>query len=152
MRCVLLVSPHGRGITALLIGPSGTGKTLATEILANHLRLASSHIDVAGVISRYIGETEKNLGQVFAEAEGGGTVLFFDEADGVFGKRSEVKAGQDRYANIEVNYLRQGLEDYAGTAILTRVARWSYDWVARYGNAGERKTRGSRVTDLLSTA
>jgi SpoVK/Ycf46/Vps4 family AAA+-type ATPase len=130
MRCVLLVSPRGQCVTALLVGPSGAGRTVATEIVATHLRLASYHIDLAAVISHYIGETEENLERVFADAEGGGTVLFFDEDDLLFGKRTEVKDSTDAYSNIEMNYLTQNLEDCAGLAILTRVARWSYNWVA----------------------
>jgi SpoVK/Ycf46/Vps4 family AAA+-type ATPase len=109
---------RGRGITALFAGPSGTGKTMAAEILANELRLDLYRIDLAGVVSKYIGETEKNLRQVFDAAERSGAILFFDEADALFGKRTEVRDSHDRYANIEVNYLLQRMEDYAGLAIL----------------------------------
>ena len=109
---------RGRGISALFSGPSGTGKTMAAEVLANHLELDLYRIDLAGVVSKYIGETEKNLRKVFDAAEQSGAILFFDEADALFGKRSEVKDSHDRYANIEVNYLLQLMEDYRGLAIL----------------------------------
>lgn len=109
---------RGRGISALFAGPSGTGKTMAAEILASHLSLDLFRIDLSGVVSKYIGETEKNLRRVFDAAEQGGAILFFDEADALFGKRSEVKDSHDRYANIEINYLLQRMEDYRGLAIL----------------------------------
>ena len=109
---------RGRGISVLFAGASGTGKTMAAEVLALHLRLDLYRIDLAGVVSKYIGETEKNLRCVFDAAERGGAILFFDEADALFGKRSEVKDSHDRYANIEVNYLLQRMEDYRGLAIL----------------------------------
>jgi hypothetical protein len=109
---------RGRGISALFAGPSGTGKTMAAEILANHLDLDLFRIDLAGVVSKYIGETEKNLKKVFDAAEQSGSILFFDEADALFGKRTEVKDSHDRYANIEVNYLLQRMEDFRGLAIL----------------------------------
>ncbi len=119
--------PRGRGIGALFSGPSGTGKTMAAEILANHLRLDLYRIDLAGVVSKYIGETEKNLRNVFDAAERSGAILFFDEADALFGKRSEVKDSHDRYANIEVNYLLQRMEDYRGLAILCTNRRSALD-------------------------
>ncbi len=109
---------RGRGIAALFAGPSGTGKTMAAEVLANHLDLDLYRIDLASVISKYIGETEKNLRRVFDAAEESGAILFFDEADALFGKRSEVRDSHDRYANIEINYLLQRMEDYRGLAIL----------------------------------
>lgn len=109
---------RGRGIAALFAGPSGTGKTMAAEVLARHLELDLYRIDLAGVISKYIGETEKNLKRVFDAAEESGAILFFDEADALFGKRSEVRDSHDRYANIEINYLLQRMEDYRGLAIL----------------------------------
>jgi SpoVK/Ycf46/Vps4 family AAA+-type ATPase len=110
---------RGRGISALFAGPSGTGKTMAAEVLAGHLRLDLYRIDLSGVVSKYIGETEKNLRRVFDAAERSGAILFFDEADALFGKRSEVRDSHDRYANIEINYLLQRMEDYRGLAILT---------------------------------
>jgi hypothetical protein len=109
---------RGRGVSALLFGPSGTGKTMAAEILANELQLDLFRIDLSGVVSKYIGETEKNLRRVFEAAEESGAILFFDEADALFGKRSEVRDSHDRYANIEVNYLLQRMETYRGLAIL----------------------------------
>jgi hypothetical protein len=109
---------RGRGIAALFAGPSGTGKTLAAEILANELRLDIVRIDLAAVVSKYIGETEKNLRRVFDAAERSGVVLLFDEADALFGNRTEVRDSHDRYANIEVNYLLQRMEDHTGLAIL----------------------------------
>ncbi|MGH7429891.1 MAG: ATP-binding protein, partial [Candidatus Methylomirabilaceae bacterium] len=109
---------RGRGISALFSGPSGTGKTMAAEILAHDLKLDLYRIDLAGVVSKYIGETEKNLRKVFDAAEQSGAILFFDEADALFGKRSEVKDSHDRYANIEISYLLQRMEDYRGLAIL----------------------------------
>jgi SpoVK/Ycf46/Vps4 family AAA+-type ATPase len=110
---------RGLGITALFSGPSGTGKTTAAEIMSNTLRLDLYRIDLSSVVSKYIGETEKNLRRIFDAAEDGGVVLLFDEADALFGKRSEVKDSHDRYANIEVGYLLQRMEAYRGLAILT---------------------------------
>jgi SpoVK/Ycf46/Vps4 family AAA+-type ATPase len=110
---------RGLGISALFAGPSGTGKTMAAEVLARDLRLDLYRIDLSQVVSKYIGETEKNLRRVFDAAEDGGAVLLFDEADALFGRRSEVKDSHDRYANIEVSYLLQRMEAYRGLAILT---------------------------------
>ena len=110
---------RGLGISALFAGPSGTGKTMAAEVLANELSLDLYRIDLSQIISKYIGETEKNLQRVFEAAEEGAAVLLFDEADALFGKRSEVKDSHDRYANIEVSYLLQRMESYRGLAILT---------------------------------
>jgi hypothetical protein len=110
---------RGRGVSALFSGPSGTGKTLAAEVLAGALRLDLYRIDLAITVSKYIGETEKNLRRVFDAAEEGGAILLFDEADALFGKRSEVKDSHDRHANIEVSYLLQRMESYRGLAILT---------------------------------
>jgi len=110
---------RGLGISALFAGPSGTGKTMSGEVLANELRLDLYRIDLSQVVSKYIGETEKNLGRVFDAAENGGAILLFDEADALFGKRSEVKDSHDRYANIEVSYLLQRMETYRGLAVLT---------------------------------
>jgi hypothetical protein len=109
---------RGLGVTTLFAGESGVGKTMAAEVLANHLRLNLYRIDLSAVVSKYIGETEKNLKRLFDAAEDGGAILFFDEADALFGKRSEVKDSHDRYANIEVNYLLQRMEAYQGLAIL----------------------------------
>ena len=112
-------SRRGLGISALFAGASGTGKTMAAEVLGSELRLDVYRIDLSSVVSKYIGETEKNLRRVFDAAEGGGAILLFDEADALFGKRSEVKDSHDRHANIEVSYLLQRMESYRGLAILT---------------------------------
>jgi hypothetical protein len=118
---------RGRGLSALFSGASGTGKTMAAEILSNHLGLDLYRIDLAGVVSKYIGETEKNLRGLFDAAERSGAILFFDEADALFGKRTEVRDSHDRYANIEVNYLLQRMEEYAGLAILATNRRSALD-------------------------
>src|SRR4029077_2109583 len=101
--------------------------TMAAEVLANRLRLDLYRIDLSQVVSKYIGETEKNLRRVFDGAEEGGAVLLFDEADALFGKRSEVKDSHDRYANIEVSYLLQRMESYRGLAILTTNMKQALD-------------------------
>jgi hypothetical protein len=118
---------RGFGITALFAGESGTGKTMAAEVLANDLRLDLYRIDLSAVVSKYIGETEKNLRRLFDAAELGGAILLFDEADALFGKRSEVKDSHDRYANIEVNYLLQRMEAFNGLAILATNMRSALD-------------------------
>jgi SpoVK/Ycf46/Vps4 family AAA+-type ATPase len=110
---------RGLGVTALFAGGSGTGKTLAAEVMAKELGLDLFVIDLSQVVSKYIGETEKNLRKVFDAAERGGALLLFDEADALFGKRSEVKDSHDRYANLEVSYLLMRMEAYRGLAILT---------------------------------
>ncbi|MBT9525346.1 MAG: ATP-binding protein [Rhizobacter sp.] len=110
---------RGLGIAALFAGESGTGKTLAAEVIAHEAGLDLYRIDLACVVSKYIGETEKNLARLFDAAEHSGAVLLFDEADALFGKRSEVKDSHDRYANIEVAYLLQRIESYRGLVILT---------------------------------
>jgi hypothetical protein len=110
---------RGLGITALFAGESGTGKTTAAEVVAQELGLDLFRIDLSGVVSKYIGETEKNLRRVFDTAEEGGAVLLFDEADALFGRRGEVKDSHDRHANVEVAYLLQRMEAYPGLAVLT---------------------------------
>ncbi|SOD63443.1 ATPase family associated with various cellular activities (AAA) [Streptomyces zhaozhouensis] len=110
---------RGLGVTALFAGGSGTGKTLAAETLAGELGLDLFVIDLSQVVSKYIGETEKNLRRVFDAAERGGALLLFDEADALFGKRSEVRDSHDRYANLEVSYLLMRMEAYRGLAVLT---------------------------------
>jgi hypothetical protein len=120
-------STRGLGISALFAGPSGTGKTMAAEVLARELRLDLYRIDLSSVVSKYIGETERNLRRVFDAAEEGGAILLFDEADALFGKRTEVKDSHDRYANIEVSYLLQRMECYRGLAILTTNFRSAID-------------------------
>jgi hypothetical protein len=118
---------RGLGISALFAGESGTGKTMAAEVIANELKLLLYRIDLSAVVSKYIGETEKNLRRLFDAAEDGGAILFFDEADALFGKRSEVKDSHDRYANIEINYLLQRMEAYRGLAILATNMKASLD-------------------------
>ncbi|MFG3290587.1 AAA family ATPase [Streptomyces sp. NPDC048179] len=110
---------RGLGVTAMFAGGSGTGKTLAAEVMARELGLDLFVIDLSQVVSKYIGETEKNLRRVFDAAERGGALLLFDEADALFGKRSEVKDSHDRYANLEVSYLLMRMEAYRGLAVLT---------------------------------
>ena len=109
---------RGKGLNVLFTGPSGTGKTMAAEVLAGELELDLFQIDLSSVVSKYIGETEKNLNAIFGEAEQSQALLFFDEADALFGKRTEVKDAHDRYANIEVNYLLQRVEQYQGVVVL----------------------------------
>ncbi|NJK75297.1 MAG: AAA family ATPase [Microcoleus sp. SU_5_6] len=118
---------RGLGISALFAGTSGTGKTMSAEVLAGELQLDLYRIDLSSVVSKYIGETEKNLRRVFDAAEGGATILLFDEADAIFGKRSDVKDSHDRYANMEVSYLLQRMESYQGLAILTTNLKDSLD-------------------------
>ena len=118
---------RGLGINALFAGESGTGKTMAAEVIANALELDLYRIDLSAVINKYIGETEKNLRKLFDAAEDSGAILFFDEADSLFGKRSEVKDSHDRYANIEINYLLQRMESYSGLAILATNMKGALD-------------------------
>jgi hypothetical protein len=120
-------SGRGLGIGVLFAGPSGTGKTMAAEVLANELALDLHRIDLSQVVSKYIGDTEKNLRRVFDAAEQGATVLLFDEADALFGKRTEIKDSHDRYANVEVSYLLQRMEAHRGLAILTTNMRAALD-------------------------
>ena len=120
-------SNRGLGISALFAGASGTGKTMAAEVLARSLRLDLYRIDLSAVISKYIGETEKNLRRVFDAAELGGVILLFDEADALFGKRTDVKDSHDRHANVEVSYLLQRMESYRGLSVLTTNLKSSLD-------------------------
>jgi hypothetical protein len=117
----------GKGLNALFAGPPGTGKTMAAEVIANDLQLDIYKIDLSQVVSKYIGETEKNLDRIFTAARVANAILFFDEADALFGKRSEVKDAHDRYANIEVGYLLQKMEEYEGIAILATNLRQNMD-------------------------
>ena len=112
-------SQLGRGLAALFAGPSGTGKTLAAEVIASELALDLFKIDLSGIVSKYVGETEKNLERIFSQARHANAILLFDEADALFGKRSETKDAHDRYANIEISYLLQKVEEYDGVVILT---------------------------------
>src|SRR5262249_14202482 len=108
----------GHGLAALFSGPPGTGKTMAAQVLARELDLGLYRVDLSQVLSKYIGETEKSLARLFDEAHASGAVLFFDEADALFGKRSDVRGGHGRYANVEVGYLLQRIESYDGVAVL----------------------------------
>ena len=117
----------GRGLSALFTGPPGTGKTMGAQVIAAELGLELYRIDLSQVVSKYIGETEKNLGQVFDDAEATHAILFFDEADALFGKRSEVKDAHDRYANVEVGYLLQRMEELDGIAILATNLKQNLD-------------------------
>ncbi|MBI5559226.1 MAG: AAA family ATPase [Deltaproteobacteria bacterium] len=118
---------YGRGLSVLFSGPPGTGKTMAAQVMATELGLDLYKIDLSGVVSKYIGETEKNLSRIFAEAERSNAILFFDEADALFGKRTEVKDAHDRYANIETSYLLQKMEEYEGMVILATNLRSNMD-------------------------
>ena len=120
-------STRGFGVTALFSGDSGTGKTMAAEVIAAELGLDLYRVDLSAVVSKYIGETEKNLSAIFDAAEAGGAILLFDEADALFGKRSDVKDSHDRYANVETAYLLQRMEAYRGLAILTTNLRSNLD-------------------------
>jgi len=117
----------GRGISALFTGEPGTGKTMSAGIIARELGLDLYKVDLSALVSKYIGETEKNLDRVFTEANTSNAVLFFDEADSIFGKRSEVKDSHDRYANLEISYLLQRIEAYDGIAILATNMRANLD-------------------------
>ncbi len=117
-QCGLHKSSSGKSLNVLFSGTSGTGKTMAAEIMSNELQLELYKIDLSAIVSKYIGETEKNLAKIFAEAQCSNAILFFDEADALFGKRSEVKNAHDRYANIQVGYLLQKIEEYDGMTIL----------------------------------
>lgn len=116
-----------QGVTILFAGPPGTGKTMAAEIIAGELGLDLYKIDLSTVVSKYIGETEKNLEKIFNEAASSNAILFFDEADAIFGKRSEVKDAHDRYANVEISYLLQRMEAYDGVTILATNLRANLD-------------------------
>ncbi|MER2603708.1 MAG: ATP-binding protein, partial [Candidatus Competibacter phosphatis] len=117
----------GKGLNILFSGPPGTGKTMAGDVIANELYLTLYKIDLSNVVSKYIGETEKNLERIFTAAQSTNAILFFDEADALFGKRSDVKDAHDRYANIEVGYLLQKMEEYEGVAILATNLRGHMD-------------------------
>jgi SpoVK/Ycf46/Vps4 family AAA+-type ATPase len=117
----------GKGVNVLFAGSSGTGKTMAAEIIAADLGLELYKVDLSTLVSKYIGETEKNLDRVFTAAREANAILFFDEADALFGKRSEVKDAHDRYANIEVGYLLQKMEEYDGIVILATNLRKNMD-------------------------
>lgn len=119
--------PNRRGTSALFVGPSGAGKTMAAQIVAGALGLDLYRIDLSSVVSKYVGETEKKLATIFEQAESSNAILFFDEADALFGKRSEVRDAQDRFANIEISYLLQRMEEYDGVAVLASNRRGDID-------------------------
>lgn len=155
---------YGRGIAALFSGPSGTGKTMAAQIVANDVGVDLLQVDLSKTVSKYIGETEKNLDRVFEAAECRGSVLLFDEADAIFGRRTEVKDAHDRHANVEVAYLLQRLETFRGLTILTTNLKQNIDhaFVRRLRfvidftlpNAAERRAIWSRAfpTGIMSDA
>jgi len=117
----------GRGVTALFVGGSGTGKTMAAEVLASEQQIDLYRVDLASLVSKWVGETEKNLSRIFADAERANCMLFFDEADAMFGRRGEVKEPHDRWANLEVNFLLQRIEEYSGVVILATNLRQNID-------------------------
>ena len=117
----------GQGISALFGGPSGTGKTMAAQVMARRLGLDLLRVDLAGVVNKYVGETEKKLREVFDACEDSGALLFFDEADALFGNRTQVKDAHDRFANIEIDYLLQRIERFDGVAILATNRRQDLD-------------------------
>jgi SpoVK/Ycf46/Vps4 family AAA+-type ATPase len=118
---------RGLGISALFAGESGTGKTMAAEILANELRLDLYRIDLSAVVSKWVGDTEKNLERVFAEAEDSNALLFFDECDSLFGQRGRISDARDRWANLQVNYLLQRVEEYSGVVVMATNLRKNID-------------------------
>jgi len=117
----------GKGFICFFVGESGTGKTMAAEVIANELSLDLYKIDLSAVVSKYIGETEKNLNRIFAVAESANAILFFDEADALFGQRSEVRDSHDRYANIDISCLLQRMQAYPGLAIIATNRRHAVD-------------------------
>ena len=117
----------GKGLSILFAGPPGTGKTMAADVLAHCLGLSLYKIDLSAVVSKYIGETEKNLARIFAEAATSNAILFFDEADALFGKRTQVRDAHDRYANVEISYLLQKMEEYDGMVVLATNLRKNMD-------------------------
>jgi len=116
-----------RGVSALFSGEPGTGKTMAASVVASELGLELVRIDLSAVVSKYVGETEKNLGKIFDEAQDAHAMLLFDEADSLFGKRTELKTAQDRFANLEVNYILQRMEGFDGVSVLTTNAESAID-------------------------
>ena len=120
-------TPYGKGVGVLMYGPPGTGKTMAAQVIANELQMDLYRVDLSQVTSKYIGETEKNLEKIFREAEHANVILFFDEADSMFGKRTEVKDSNDKYANQETSYILQRIESYEGMVILATNFAQNFD-------------------------
>lgn len=118
---------YGRAVTALFCGPPGTGKSMAARVLSNELKLSLYRIDLSQVVDKYIGETEKRLEEIFTYAQNSNVILFFDEADAIFGKRTEVKDAKDKYANTEISYILQRIEDYDGIVLLATNLRTNID-------------------------
>jgi SpoVK/Ycf46/Vps4 family AAA+-type ATPase len=130
VHAVMGLGPHmrlGRGVTAMFVGGPGTGKTMAAEVLASEQHVDLYRVDLSALTSKWVGESEKNLSRVFADAERANCMLFFDEADSMFGRRGEVREARDRWANLEVNYLLQRIEDYSGVVILATNLRQNID-------------------------
>ena len=125
--------PRSKGLSVVFSGAAGTAKTIAAEVIAKALHKDLYMVNLAAVVSKYIGETEKNLNMLFDVAEQSGAILFFDEADTLFGKRSEVKDSHDRFANIEISYLLQRIEGFSGMAILATNVRKNYDEIVSHG-------------------
>jgi SpoVK/Ycf46/Vps4 family AAA+-type ATPase len=138
--------PYGRGVSAILAGPPGTGKTMVAQLLAKELGYDLYRIDLSQVVNKYIGETEKNLAKIFDEAETSHAVLFFDEADSLFAKRTDVKSSNDRYANLEVNYLLQRMETFDGVTLLATNLEQGLD------DAFKRRVRFSILFELPEEA
>ncbi|HEY6174882.1 MAG TPA: ATP-binding protein, partial [Kofleriaceae bacterium] len=138
--------PYGRGVSAIMAGPPGTGKTMVAQLLAKELGYDLYRIDLSQVVNKYIGETEKNLAKIFDEAETSHAVLFFDEADSLFAKRTDVKTANDRYANLEVNYLLQRMETFDGVTLLATNLEQGLD------DAFKRRVRFSIMFELPEEA
>lgn len=151
--------PYGRGLSVLFYGPPGTGKTMAASIIANYLGLDLFRVDLSRIMNRYVGETEKNLARVFDEAERGHVMLLFDEADSLFAKRTSVKSTNDRYANLEVAYLLQRMENFEGVTVLTTNIEANLDDAFKrriryriYFPMPDAQTRGKLFQSLLPKA
>jgi hypothetical protein len=138
--------PYGRGVSAIMAGPPGTGKTMVAQLLAKELGYDLYRIDLSQVVNKYIGETEKNLAKIFDEAETSHAVLFFDEADALFARRTDVKSSNDRYANLEVNYLLQRMETFDGVTLLATNLEQGLD------DAFKRRVRFSILFELPEEA
>ena len=141
----------GRGVTVLFSGASGTGKTMSAEVIAADLQLDLFRVDLSRIVSKYIGETEKNLSRIFAHSSNGNCVLFFDEADALFGKRTEVKDAHDRYANIEINYLLAEMDRYEGVIIVSTNMKGNFDqaFIRRFSHVVEYPIPNERLREVI---